>query len=279
MSAMVFGQDYFPFPDSNAIWNSQYGGYYGTPKERFGLIGDTTFNNQDYKKVYHIVDDSTLNFDNMTYFAAIRENVAKQVFVKLIDFEDEILIYDFSLNVGDTMFSNSPFGYLGYGICIITGIDSIELENNQFRRRFIINETSYTQDYWIEGIGSIGGLFHPIMDYVIGSYCELTCFKDNETAVYINNPACDKCFCTLLTPVKELEKGKEFVNIYPNPATNEITIEIQKEKGTSTIKIFNLYGKQIENRESNSFPVKLNIDYWPNGVYLTWTSQNQTGNL
>lgn len=268
MSTMAFSQDYFPFPDSNAIWNSQYGGYYGSPKERFGLIGDTTLNNQDYKKVYRIVDDSTLNFDNMTYFAAIRENDIKQVFVKLTDFEDEILIYDFSLNVGDTMFSNSPSGYLNYDNCIITGIDSIELENNQFRRRFRINETYYTQDYWIEGIGSMGGFFNPIMEYIIGSYCELTCFKDNETAIYVNNPECDKCFCTLLTPVEEFEKGKDFINIYPNPTTNELTIDIKKENGISSIKIFNSYGKQLENRESNSFPTKMNIDYLPNGVYI-----------
>jgi len=47
----------------------------------------------------------------------------------------------------------------------------------------------------------------------------------------------------LLTPVKELEKGKEFVNIYPNPATNEITIEIQKEKGTYNNQNFQLIWK------------------------------------
>jgi hypothetical protein len=166
------------------------------------------------------------------------------------------------------LFSNSPFGYLNYDICIITGIDSIELENNQFRKRFKINETYYTQDYWIEGIGSMGGLFNPIMEYIIGSYCELTCFKQNETAIYVNNPECDKCFCSLLTPVEELEKRKDFISIYPNPTTNELTIDIKKENGTSLIKLLDTFGKKIENRESNSSPIKMNIDYLPKGVYL-----------
>lgn len=265
LSFLTFSQDYFPFPDSNAIWNSKYGGFYGSPKERFGLTGDTIFNNLDYKKVYRIVDDSTLNFENMTYFAAIRENDTKQVFVKLTDFDDEILIYDFSLEVGDTMFSNSPSGYLNYDNCIITGIDTIEIENNQLRRRFKIN---YTKDFWVEGIGSLGGLFNPIMDYIIGSHCELTCLKHNETAIYVNNPECEKCFCTLLTSVEKLEKGKDFISIYPNPTTNDLTIDIKNEKGIASIKLFNSYGKQLENRELNSFPAKLNIDYLPKGVYI-----------
>ncbi len=266
ISAMVFSQDYFPFPASNAIWNSRYGGYYGSPKERFGLIGDTTFNNQDYKKIYRIVDDSTLNFDNMTFFAAIRENDTKQVFVKLTYFEDEILIYDFSLNIGDTVISNSPNGYLHHDICVIADIDSVELENNQYRKRFKIND--WAQDYWIEGIGSIDGLFHPIKEYIIGTYCHLLCLKDNDTAVYINNPECEKCFCTLLTPVEELEKVKEYITIYPNPATNDLTIDFKFEKGMAIIKLFNIYGKLLENRTSNSFPIKMNIDYLPNVIYI-----------
>jgi hypothetical protein len=105
-----YSQDYYPFPDSNAIWNSKYGGYYGTPIVRFGLNGDTVINNQVYKKVYQIVDDSTLNLANMTYYAAIRENASKQIFAKMTDYDDEILIYDFSLNIGDTILIDEKYG-------------------------------------------------------------------------------------------------------------------------------------------------------------------------
>lgn len=265
-STLTYGQVYYTFPDTNAIWNSKHDGYYGSFKERFGLYGDTTIDDQVYKKVYKIVDDSTLNINNMTYYAAIRENDIKQVFVKITYFEEEILLYDFSLNIGDTVISNSPYGYLHYDICVIADIDSVELENNQYRKRFKIND--WGQDYWIEGIGSIDGLFHPIKEYIIGTYCYLLCLKDNDTAVYINNPECEKCFCTLLTPVEELEKVKEYITIYPNPATNDLTIDFKFEKGMAIITLFNFYGKLLENRTSDSFPIKMNIDYLPNGIYI-----------
>jgi len=261
-----YSQDYYPFPDSNAIWNSKYGGYYGTPIVRFGLNGDTVINNQVYKKVYQIVDDSTLNLANMTYYAAIRENASKQLFAKMTDYDDEILIYDFSLNIGDTIISNSPSGYLNYDLCIIADIDSIELENNQFRKRFKIND--YEQDYWIEGIGSIGGLFHPTMDYIIGSYCDLTCFKNNDTAKYINNPQCDKCFCFLQTPVIEIEENNDFINVYPNPATTNINIVFELQNGLSEISLINSIGNSIENRITSSFPIQINIENLPIGIYL-----------
>ncbi len=268
ITLLTFSQEYYPFPDTNAIWNSQYGGYYGTPKLRFGLRGDTTINSQVYNKVYQIVDDSTLNLVNLTYYAAIRENTSKQIFVKISDYDDEILIYDFSLNVGDTIVSNSPSGYLNYYPCILTGIDSIELENNQFRKRFKINEYTFAQDYWIEGIGSMGGLFNPIMEYIIGSYCELKCFKHNDTALYINNPDCNKCFCTLLTPVIENEESNIFIKIFPNPAKSNINIDFKLAKGLSTVRLLNSYGKIIESRNTDSFPIQMNIDYLHNGIYL-----------
>ena len=263
---LAFCQDYYPFPDTNAIWNSKYDGYYGSFKERFGLYGDTTINNQVYKKVYRIEDDSTLNLNNMTYYAAIRENTSKQIFVKLTDFDEDILIYDFSLNIGDTVISNSPYGYLNYDICVIADIDSIEVENNQYRKRFKIND--WELDYWIEGIGSIDGLFHPIMEYIIGTYSDLLCLKDNDTAVYINNPECDKCFCTLYTPIEELAKNTECINIYPNPTTANIHIDFEFKKGLSTIRLINSNGNLIESRITNLFPIQLNIENLPKGIYL-----------
>jgi hypothetical protein len=276
-SILTFGQVYYTFPDTNAIWNSKYDGYYGSHKERFGLYGDTTIDEQVYKKVYRIVDDSTLNLNNMTYYATIRENDTKQIFVRLAYEDLEILLYDFSLNIGDTVNSNSPYGYLNYDICVIADIDSIEVENNQYRKRYKIND--WGLDYWIEGIGSVDGLFNPIMEYIIGTYCDLLCFKENDTAVYINNPECDKCFCTLLTPVEEKEKVKDFITIYPNPTTNDLTIEFKQEKGIATIRLFNSHGKQLEVRESNSFPIKMNIDYLPIGIYLIQIdSENKTLN-
>ncbi|MDP8204436.1 MAG: T9SS type A sorting domain-containing protein [Candidatus Tenebribacter mawsonii] len=263
----IYSQNYYPFPDSNAIWNDKS---YWSPHtwiQRYGVYGDTTINNQLYNQLYLIEDDSTININNMTYYAAIRENDTKQIFVKLRDYDYEILIYDFSLNVGDTIISNSPNGYLNWGTCIITDIDTIEIENNHYRRRFKINNYGESE-YWIEGIGSKGGLFFPISDYLTGTINDLLCFKHNDTAIYLNNPECDKCFCKLYTPIDELTRNTEYINVYPNPTKANIHIDFELEKGLSTIKLINFNGTLIESRITNSFPIQMNIENLPNGIYL-----------
>ncbi len=263
---LAFGQDYYPFPDSNAIWNiKSYWSPY-TLIHRYGLYGDTTICGQIYKKVYQIHDDSTLNINNMSYYAGIRENDSKQIFVRLSEDEYEYLIYDFSLSVGDTVISNAPNGYLNWVPCVITGIDTIQLENNQQRRRFKINDWG-EYEYWIEGIGSIGGLFQPVSDYFIGTINDLLCFKHNDTAFYINNPDCDKCFCSLLTSTKELNKVDYEVEIYPNPASTVLNINTESDIGESKIRLFNSIGTLMETRFVNTYPVQFEIKNFPPGIY------------
>lgn len=261
----IFSQIYYPFPDSNAIWNNEsHWGYY-TWIQRFCVYGDTTINTQLYDKIYLIENDSILNINNMTYFAALRENSTKQVFVKLNDDYDEILMYDFSLNIGDTIHSNSPYGYLKFPTNTISDIDIIELENNQFRRRFRLNDSG---EYWIEGIGSTNGLFYPIYETLIGTANDLLCYKQNDTTIYLNNPECDKCFCSLATSILESTKKSNILKIYPNPGTSEIFIEPPFEQGLSTIYIYNSNGNLIKAINASSFPLKLKIKDLPLGIYF-----------
>lgn len=266
MSTMAFSQDYSPFPDSNAIWNNK--SYWSPYKSinRYGIYGDTTIETQSYKKIFKIEDDSTLNISNMTYYAAIRENESKQIFVKFPDIEFEFLIYDFSLSVGDTVNTNAPNGYLNWMPCIITEIDTIELENNQQRRRFKINDWG-EYEYWIEGIGSIGGLFHPISDYLSGTINDLLCFKHNDTSIYINNPDCDKCFCSLATSTGELKNENHNIEIYPNPTSTILNINPISEIGESKIRIFNSNGTLIETKFINTYPYQFDVKKYPSGIY------------
>jgi hypothetical protein len=265
ITLLTYAQTYFPFPNSNAIWNNKS---YWSPYiliERYGIYGDTIVNNKLYNKLYLIENDSTLNINNMTYYAAIRENNAKQIFVKFTNYNDEILIYDFSLNIGDTIHSNSPNGYLSWLTCTISDIDTIELENYQFRRRFRINNSG---EYWIEGIGSEGGLFYPISEYLAGTTNDLLCFKQNDTLIYINNPECDKCFCSLATAIQNHAKTNNSLKIYSNPSTVEIFFEPPFEKGLFIINLYNSNGYLINTIKESSFPLSLKIKDLPLGIYF-----------
>lgn len=270
MSTMAYSQDYFPFPDSNAIWN-EYSIHVEYPtnvasKTRYGTIGDTIIENFEYSKIYRLIDDTCLNINNAEYFGVIREENKKIFALTTYHGDEEILLYDFSAEEGDTVYSNAQFGYMANPV-VISNIDSIVLLDGTTRKRYWINGS--LDEFWIEGVGSQGGLFTPITDLITNYYePHLSCFKQNETTTYLNNYSCDKCFCSLGTSIKETDGLQNEIRIYPNPASNNIKIDFVLNAESSITRLFNLSGKLIENILSNSFPIQMNINNLPNGIYL-----------
>lgn len=61
------------------------------------------------------------------------------------------------------------------------------------------------------------------------------------------------------------EKNK--INIYPNPANENITIEYNGFKKEITIEIFNFTGKLIDSKNMNSTILNLNLNNYPKGFY------------
>ena len=270
MSAMVFSQDYFPFPDSNAIWN-EYSIHVEYPtsvssKTRYGTIGDTIIDNLEYSKIYRLIDDTCLNISNAEYFGAIREENKKIFTLTTFHGDTEILLYDFSVEEGDTIYSNAQVGYMAYPV-VISNIDSVILLDGTTRKRYWINGS--LDEFWIEGIGSQGGIFTPITDLITNYYePHLSCFKQYETTTYLNNYSCDKCFCSLGTLIKGINGLQNEIQLIPNPASNYIKIDFELNMESSITRLFNSSGKLIESTLSNSFPVQLNIGNLPNGIYL-----------
>nr|NQU92444.1 T9SS type A sorting domain-containing protein [Bacteroidota bacterium] len=269
-SLLIFSQEYYPFPDSNAIWN-KYSIHVEYPqsvayKIRYGTIGDTMIDNMEYSKIYRLIDDTCLNISNSEYFGAIREENKKIYTITTYHGDQEILLYDFSKQVGDTIFSNSPEGYMAYPV-IISSIDTIELNDGSNRRRYWLEGGYYSllTECWIEGFGSIHGLFTPLFDLITNYYePHLSCFKQNGNTVYLNNYSCDKCFCSLGTSINEISEIQ--IQVYPNPFSDQIIIESKNE--CSEIRIYNSKGKIIQTFNTITFPTKFDLGKLPVGLYL-----------
>jgi len=252
----VESQNYYPFPDSNAIWNTVGENMFtfDTYRFRYGMYGDTLINSHSYHKIYDLYD-TTLIHENSTYFAALREENNK-IFVKLPDF-DELTLYDFTLSVGDTIWYNLG-GCAGHEGCYLSQqshwkyvylIDSLVLENGEQRKRWHLQSEIFG-DTWIEGIGSVAwiGLFNPLITDVIlnGDGYEFACFKQNDEVVYLNNPQCDKCFCQMYTAIPLIEDNEknDFI-IFPNPANEILNIRQLIPNISYNIELRNLYSQII----------------------------------
>jgi len=94
----INAQSYIPFPNTDAVWTISQLTQSGLNVMKYGMYGDTVINNVSYKKIYQNYDYN-FNVSNSQYKGAIRED-NKKIYVYY--YNDERILYDFNLNVGDT---------------------------------------------------------------------------------------------------------------------------------------------------------------------------------
>jgi hypothetical protein len=250
------GYEYVPFPDSNCIWSEQY-----TPPMYpdtggssifyvYALFNeDTVINSIQYHKLY-ILYDSMIDKNNATYIGAIREDSSRKVYYKgdhlfwgidteMLNENGEIQVYDFSINVGDTI-SNAIFGP-GESL-IVSALDTIDLYTDSRR---IIHFEDFPYIHWIEGIGNERGLLSPSGSYPTnGSSNDLICFKKNDTLVYRNSGYAD-CFY-FLSSVSD-QKSNKTMGAYPNPVTGISRIDLTQS--FDILEIYHCNGTKILRKE------------------------------
>jgi hypothetical protein len=248
LPSLSFAQkyQYVPFPNSGAVWSEVYyqAREEGEPSksiyERFTISGeDTVISETTYKKLY-IFYDSIFNKDNATCIGGIREDSLKRIyyfgdalhFLKPLYANKEILLFDFSLEIGDTIWGDRHTNV--YGRLIVEDIDTIQI-GNTLRKKFYFN---YLWVEWTEGIGSNSGILFAASDIPTGSSYPsntLVCFLQNTTVLY-QSIYFEDCFPTL-TGI-ETYKTDSDMKVYPNPVTGT---SIRLEWGNSTIETIELF--------------------------------------
>jgi len=269
---------YHPFPDTNSVWSDDddniiSNDYY---HQKYGLKGDTSIGGKAYKKICSLCSwDTNMTSSYNTYYAAIREE-NKRIYT-VIGNNPEQVLYDFNLTVGDTMFfyysqiesESDTFSR------VVSAIDSIQLYTGQYRKRYTMANgiNCYLPDVVVEGIGSISnvGLFNPFNNAICtcGDEYTFTCFKELDTVIYLNKLFCNYCFCGLSVNVDNI-KTQENIIIYPNPATDKLQIDLNSEVsgGNSYLKIYDVVGNLILEKNVVDNKTNLNVSSFPCGVYI-----------
>ncbi len=182
----LWAQEYIPFPDSNATWFCQKATDYCfdiAPSENqvysYEIMGDTLITGLAYHKL--AVTNYCVECCDVPlligYAGAFRNDIdSRKVFLVLPDSAQEVVWYDFSAQLGDTLEFSLP---LWTGTCtqfMLTGLDSVVVAG-AYRRAFkwtSIDGCWESQD--VEGMGSLNGLFERNMAALdINGF--LHCFK------------------------------------------------------------------------------------------------------
>ena len=209
-----FAQDEV-FPTKDAIWNiyiPERGAM--VTSHYYGFVGDTVFDALSYRKLYLLKDSVLRENPENVYVGGVRVS-GKKVYMRPTDTAtgellEEFLMYDFSMKAGDEIhFGKWPRFILDYQDITFANVSPylddmtgyvISIEEIDRGREFEIVSGGY--DTWIEGVGSLLGLFFtpapiPIgkqrwVDLPYGQRSALLCLKVGDKIRY-KDPGCEEC--------------------------------------------------------------------------------------
>jgi hypothetical protein len=293
------GQTYYPFPDTLTQWNEYGFACLGDPPQTIcfyngyliSLSHDTIIEGKNYVLVginktwemsLSLAIPNATNFSFQfpgTIIGGLRTDLDKKVwFRKLSDGTDfsgeafyyfpsdsDVLLYDFNIDAGDSLswkFYNQK----------VVQIDSFQLNNGEWRKRFIFN---YGED-WIEGIGSTFGLFGSYEPPPFEGGHFLTCFRQNDSLLFESlfnySYDCDHVYTGILEPGIEIS-----INVFPNPATDFLTFDLNNFTPSDyEISIYSSTG-QLLNHFSFFYSTQLKIpvdEIGGDGMYFYTLKEN-----
>lgn len=211
--------------------------------------------------LYNFNVDTTITRD----FAYIQEDsAARKVYIKDNQFgTGETILFDFSLLVGDTLDSCYITGY--FIPQVVTNIDQVTLFDGSVRKRWHFDSGfSYT-----ESVGCSQGYFYP-METGLGFWYTTHCYSVDNVHLY--GP---QCFTLLNNRSLPSSTG---VNIYPNPAQQQVTID-RVQEGAATFRVFNVLGQVVLTTALQQRQEQLSLRQLPAGQYYYTIDQVAVGSL
>lgn len=261
-SSNLFSQDYFPIVEEYKEWNTLQIGYPGTGNpwdtiywtKTYKISGDTLIDNILYKKVMFSEEEIPVNYE---FFGGIREDENHEVwFYPTVGITEERLIYDYSVNIGDTLEN------LYQSVMIVDSIAYHEIAGADRKHIYFSYIDFPCTELWIEGIGSNFGILSSGNGCTLGGWTWFLCMTKEGELIYMN-PNFNTCY--LINTGTNERISNDFV-LTPNPAKDILILKNINHYQISSIKLFKVTGTFIKkfNIESTVLDIK---DILP-GSYL-----------
>ncbi|MFI5142048.1 MAG: PKD domain-containing protein, partial [Bacteroidia bacterium] len=197
---------------NHSIWYESENSFGQMSYFSYAQANDTLIKNITYSKIM-------LSRGGTPFF--VREDVfAKKVFIRTVNDTSEVILYDFSLNVGDTLYAKHGW-CAGYKL-IVRSINTVNTLSG-LRNNFTLSDASGYNGYsTIEGVGCPGD---PFLNFFPGGdpVSQLVCNYQYQTQIYdcacgytCGNPNCNASY----TYSVGLNGQVTFTNLYPGQSTS-----------------------------------------------------------
>lgn len=193
-SLLAFGQNPYQIVDTTKDWNTMsYGiwswGIYhcgGTKTNKFEE--EFIIEEETYLKVFESEDSLQ---ENWGWVGFIREDTVNNLVYFANGFDDVGLIYDFNLEVGDSVFINNY--YMDFTSVLVCESNDSVILNGSFKNRYrfsaVYPDRNDIIEVWIEGVGSMFGVLNSGLGgtLITGGTRKLLCCSQNDTVIYMNS--------------------------------------------------------------------------------------------
>lgn len=273
----VNAQTYFPILNNYSEWHVT-NCYFGCLTDKYYNIGDTIINGLHYSFLdkYHYNKNFVIREDTTT----------RKVYMRLLaepSTTKEYLLYDFSLQVNDTMFVSNPGSpfpkYAGNFI-----VDSIKVRPlvNGNRKFFYLHSLDTTisvtkNTVWVEGIGSLCLINTPGAPPQINGAGQLSCYFHNGVNEYQNLDSISNCIAIYPLGLNEYSLAEK-IHIYQNFESQTVFISLPQKGNPYLISIYTIEGKLVLTTHVINETVQLNLSDVCKGVLLLKIVNGQTIN-
>ncbi|WP_026449929.1 T9SS type A sorting domain-containing protein [Aequorivita capsosiphonis] len=261
----AFSQNYKPLLDTINEWHVT-SCYFGCHTDVYYTDSDTIVDGKTYKILdgYHFISRTFL----------LREDVAnRKVYLNIVNqgFNEDFLLYDFSLSEGDVFNMKnpiSPFPEDGGAFLLDSIVAKPLADGNNYNHFYFSpapgNTTSTNNAVWIEGAGSLSLINAPGGKPDINGAGHLSCFFKNTEIFYANLDSIDDCI-----PLHLGIKKDNLKNLVVSKQNNSNNCLLSNTQDVKNVSVFDISGKRlhgINNEGRNSIGIDLS-DY-QNGVYI-----------
>ena len=253
------------------------GSDYGFDQHQFLVRGDTSINDLTYQKVdikkkYRYA----YQFETLINEFQLRQD-SQQVYLIRDDLDEEILLYDFSLEVMDTfdyLILNPPNPMPSQFEYIVLEVDTFFDYDGLPRKQLLLTNLEFYNlglgyiqtDTWVEGIGSL--------NYFPAYFTNLS-----DTLLCVNYGGLDQvysfddyyCQDEFITNVEDLSEEPQ-VLISPNPVNNILSIDFGITDASYEVKIGDAVGRVIHNIDGAKGEMQIDVSGYRSGIYYLYIS-------
>ena len=181
-------QDYHPIVEEGKQWNVLFSYPWNPPEPQhkytdiYKIEGDTLLDGVTYKVMYATRNE---NLTGWNLWGFLRETEDGQVFSRRPSTSDEQLLYDFSMEVGDTI-CMCDYGF--YECCMVVVEKGESLVNEEPRQQIVLEYPfgNGEREVWIEGIGSLYGIVDSGSLFLVGGSTDLLCYYEDGDLIWQN---------------------------------------------------------------------------------------------